>query len=252
MKKTFYCLFLCSFLGFYQCTFSQVSPETTPLSHEIWNSLLQQHVSPDGHVNYKGFIKDSLQLNRYLALLEKTNAQNTNWSESEKLAYWINAYNAFTVRLIIRHYPLESIKDITKINIPFINSPWDIKFIRIEEQTYDLNYIEHSVLRKKFEEPRIHFAINCASKSCPNLLNEAYLPETLEQQLQTAAIKFINNPQKNKLSGDEVALSEIFSWFKGDFTKKTSLIQFIHQYANTPLSEKAKINYLDYDWSLNE
>ncbi|MCK5368247.1 MAG: DUF547 domain-containing protein, partial [Cyclobacteriaceae bacterium] len=167
--------------------------------------------------------------------------------------YWINAYNAFTVKLIIDHYPLESIKDIgSAIQIPFVNSPWDIKFIEINGKKLDLNNIEHSILRKKFDEPRIHFAINCASFSCPKLRREAYVANNLDVQLEKQAIQFINDLERNSISGSHAEVSKIFSWFKGDFTKEGSLVDFLNQYSNTEIGKESKISYMNYNWALNE
>lgn len=182
-----------------------------------------------------------------------TNPPQGNWSRNDQLAYWINAYNAYTIQLIIRNYPLKSIKDIgSKIKIPFVNTPWDIKFIRIGNKTYDLNNIEHDILRKKFNEPRIHFAIVCASVSCPKLLNEAYVGTRLNDQLAAQAREFINDPTRNKITPGKAELSPIFSWFKGDFTKKGSLQDFINQYATTKITAKTSLSNLDYNWNLNE
>jgi len=219
--------------------------------HTLFSNLLKKHVSPAGNVNYKGFIQDSTQLNQYLKLLSTHHPDNT-WSRNDQLAYWINAYNAYTIQLIIRNYPLKSIKDIgSLIKIPFINSPWDIKFIRIGSQTYDLNNIEHDILRTKFQEPRIHFAIVCASVSCPRLLNQAYEGATVNVQLEAQARSFINDPSRNKLSANQVQLSSIFNWFKGDFTKNGDLISFINKYAKVKVNLNARISYLDYNWNLN-
>ena len=141
---------------------------STPPSHEDWTALLSVHVSEAGFADYRGFQRDSIKLDQYLEKLSNHPPNQDKWSEEEQLAYWINAYNAYTVKLILMHYPVRSIKDIgSSIQIPFVNSPWDIKFIQIGDKKLDLNNIEHSILRKEFEEPRIHFAINCASFSCP-------------------------------------------------------------------------------------
>jgi hypothetical protein len=223
---------------------------STPVSHESWTFLLEQYVADDGWVDYKGFQKDSQNLKQYLDLLSSAHPNDKNWSREEQLAYWINAYNAFTVKLIIDHYPVASIKDI-KNGIPFVNTVWDIKYINIEGHEYDLNNIEHGIIRKYFDEPRIHFAVNCASVSCPKLLNQAYTADRLEQQLTTAAKGFLADPLRNNVSKSE--LSSIFSWFKGDFKKKSgSLIEFINQYAPQPIAEDAELTFLPYDWSLNE
>lgn len=235
-----------------------IAVEITPAqskapSHEAWNKLLKKNVSADGKVNYKGFIKDSVELNNYLKLLSNNPPDEKTWSANEQKAFWINAYNAFTVKLIIKYYPIKSIKDIgSKIQIPFVNTPWDVKFILIGKEKMDLNNIEHGKLRKKFDDPRIHFAIVCASKSCPALLNEAFDPSRLDQQLDNQAKVFLKDTFRNKVSENSPQLSKIFDWYKMDFTKKGSLIDFLNKYSPVKISASAKITYLDYDWNLNE
>ena len=231
------------------CSIKKIESTAAPISHQAWDVLLREHVTPDGWVNYAGFKKDSNRLNLYLEKLEKHHPNDKNWSQNEQLAYWINAYNAYTVKLIIDHYPIPSIKEIKK-GIPFVNTVWDVKFIHIEDQTYDLNNIEHGILRKHFEEPRIHFAINCASVSCPKLANFAYQPERINHQLNEAALSFLKDPSRNQIQKDKIRLSKIFSWFKGDFTKNGTLQDFINQYV--PVSKKASIEFLDYNWNLND
>ena len=244
MKKVF--LFItCFFLSVY--TFAQKPP-----SQGQWDKLLKKYVSEAGLVNYKGFQKDKIELDAYLKTLSD-NAPQTSWSENEQKAYWLNAYNAFTVSLILQHYPVKSIKDIgPAIQIPFVNTLWDIKFISIGGKKYDLNNIEHSILRKKFNDPRIHFALVCASISCPRLRNEAYTSVKLDKQLEDAGNDFLNDRLKNNISTDKVQLSKYFSWYKGDFTKNGSLADFINKYSHTKINANTKINYLDYNWNLNE
>jgi hypothetical protein len=226
--------------------------QAEPVSHAPLTELLKKHVAANGKVNYKGFIKDSLQLNQYLKQLSD-NPPQKSWSREDQLAYWINAYNAFTVQLIIRHYPLKSIKDIgSKIKIPFVNTPWDIKFIRIGKERFDLNNIEHDFLRGKLKEPRIHFAIVCASVSCPKLLNEAYTGNRVNQQLEEQARDFINDKSRNKVTANHAQLSQIFNWFRGDFTRNGILSEFINRYSSVKINKNAKISYLDYNWNLNE
>jgi len=158
-----------------------------------------------------------------------------------------------TIQLVLKYYPLKSIKDIgSSIQIPFVNTPWDVKFISIGNEKMDLNNIEHGQLRKKFDDPRIHFAIVCASKSCPVLLNEAYDPARLEQQLDKQAKVFLADTFRNKIAADKIQLSKIFDWFKGDFTKNGSLIDYLNKYALVKINANAENSYLDYDWSLNE
>ncbi len=221
-----------------------------PFNHQTWNQLLQKHVRANGDVDYKGFIKDKTQLNEYCNALT-ANRPNENWSKEASMAYWINVYNAFTVKLIVDHYPVESIKDI-KNGIPFVNTVWDIKLIDFGDEQIDLNKVEHGILRKDYDEPRIHFAVNCASFSCPNLRNEAFTADRLEEQLADAARLFLKDERKNKIQSDNVQLSKIFSWFKGDFTKGQTLIEFLNKYAPLEINADANINHLDYDWTLND
>ena len=218
------------------------------VSHEKWNTLLKKHVSASsGMVNYEGFKTDRESLNSYLNLL-KNNHPKSSWSKNQQMAYWINAYNAFTVDLILRNYPLKSINDISKGG----KKPWDIAFIKIGDKTYTLNDIEHKILRPKFQDPRIHFAVNCASISCPLLLNEAFTEQNLEEKLQQQAKRFINDKSRNKISSSSAQLSKIFEWFKGDFEKNGSIIDFLNKYSNTKITPKAKITYLNYNWNLNK
>lgn len=252
MKLTL-AFFLTVLIFFQHCLSDSPSKNgSKSIDHEAWTELLKKHVNSEGFVDYGGFKKDRLKLNAYLEVLRKNPPDETTWTQEEQIAYWINTYNAFTVKLIIDHYPIESIKDIgSTIQIPFINSPWDIKFIEINNQKLDLNNIEHAILRKKFDEPRIHFAINCASVSCPKLRREAFVAEKLNDQLREQAYEFINDPKRNLISEQTVELSKIFRWFKGDFTKNQTLKAYVNQYANSKIREESNISFMDYDWSLN-
>lgn len=226
---------------------------STPPSHQAWDQLLKKWVDAEGMINYKGFVQDKAKLQQYLNTLSNTPPDRNAWSEAEQLAYWINAYNAFTVKLIVDNYPLRSIEDLhPTVNIPMVNTVWHKKFFKIGGRESSLDEIEHKILRKQFNEPRIHFAIVCASFSCPPLRREAYVAEKLAQQLEAQAVRFINDPQRNKISQSKAELSKIFSWFKGDFTKNSNLIDYINRYAHTKLSPRATINFLEYDWRLNE
>lgn len=233
--------------------YSLVSFSQSGVSHISYDDLLQKYVDDMGMVDYKGLGKERAKLKSYLKMLE-SNVPQKSWTEEEKLAYWINAYNAFTLELILDNYPVKSIKDIgAYIKIPFVNTPWDIKFINIGDEEYDLNNLEHGIIRKEFEEPRIHFALVCAAVSCPKLQNRAYLPEKLDAQLTKAAKEFIGNPAKNEIkNGGKVKLSKLFNWYGGDFTKKMSLEEYISQYSDVKLNKGANIDWKDYDWTLNE
>ncbi len=218
--------------------------------HKLWDDLLRKHVSDRGVVQYQGFIADSLVLNRYLRALEQQPPQ-PSWTREAVLAYWINAYNAYTVQLVIRHYPLKSIKDIAG-KIPFVNTSWDIKFIHIGGEKLDLNNIEHGKIRKKFDDPRVHMALVCASRSCPILLNEAYTADKLESQLEKQSRAFLADTFRNKISKNQAQLSMIFKWYAGDFNTVGGVRAFVNKYGPTRLEDGAKITHLDYDWGLND
>ncbi len=223
------------------------------VSHTGFDELLQQYVDDKGLVNYKGLKSDRPKLKSYLSILE-SNAPQKSWTRDQKLAYWINAYNAYTLDLILEHYPVESIKDIgSTIKIPFVSTAWDIKFINIGGKEYDLNNIEHGIIRKDFDEPRIHFALVCAAVSCPKLQNRAYVPERLDDQLTKAAKDFLGNPAKNNFeSANKATLSKLFNWYGGDFKKNGTLVEYINKYSETKLSKNADIDWMDYNWQLNE
>lgn len=210
--------------------------------HSKWDTFLKLHVDQTGNVDYKSIKEDESKLKEYLNQFIKK-APSKSWRKEEKLAYWINAYNAFTIKLLVDNYPLKSIKD--------IEAPWDKKFIPIDGELISLNYIEHEILRQ-MNEPRIHVAINCASVSCPQLLNEAFIAGELNSQLNKVTSRFINNPTKNIISGNQLHLSKIFMWFKKDFGQKdSSIIEFINQYSLVKAKPDSKINYLKYNWNLN-
>lgn len=220
--------------------------------HSLFNQLLNQHVDSDGWVDYDGFLKDRNKLTTYLDLLRKNPPNKSTWNDDEQLAYWINVYNAFTIDLVLQHYPIESIRDIgSKIQIPFVNTPWSHKFIEINGEKYSLDNIEHGIIRKQFDEPRIHFAVNCASYSCPLLRNEAYTADKLDKQLDEQTRKFINDPKRNKITAKKAEISQLFSWYTEDFTKNSTLKEFIGKYAEADVSKSTRISYLDYRWELN-
>jgi len=225
--------------------------QTSPPNHDLWDALLKDHVK-DGQVNYQLLYENREQLNTYLGRLQ-SHAPTADWSRNEQLAYWINAYNAFTIKIILDHYPVKGIKEIGgKVQIPLVNSTWDIQFIEIDGKELSLNDIEHRILRKEFNEPTIHFAIVCASRSCPRLRSEAYNASDIDEQLNEQALAFVNDKSKNQIATDRIEISKIFSWFEGDFIQDGSLIDFLNKYSNTKIDQGAKIGYLDYDWALND
>ena len=213
-----------------------------PADHRQWTDVLQEYVLENGAVDYKGLQNNKSGLESYLKLLS-ANAPNDEWSIDAKKAYWINAYNAYTIQLILKNYPLKSIKDLKR--------PWGLSFIKIDGGKIALNTIEHEILRP-MGDPRIHFAIVCASKSCPKLLNYAYESETLDQQLEHVTKMFINDPSRNSISQSNVKISKIFKWFKTDFPKSEAFIVFLNNYSTIKILAKAEIDYLNYSWNLNE
>ena len=210
--------------------------------HYLWTQELKQWVDDHGNVNYKAWKQKPKGLKTYLKTLEE-NPPQAYWSKNDSLAYFINAYNAVTVDLILTHYPLKSIRR--------LGMPWRRKLFLLGDEKVSLNHLEHKILRK-MGDPRIHFAINCASASCPKLENTAFESSNIQERLEQATKNFLNDPHKNKLSKKQLSLSKIFLWFGDDFGNKKEIIAFINRYSPTHLPSSTKIKYLDYDWALNE
>ena len=209
--------------------------------HHRWNGMLEKYVSDDGRVDYRGWLEETDNLDAYINLLQQLPPVETD-SKNYKISYWINTYNALTVQLILFNYPIKSIKD--------IKSPWSVKNFIIGQKKYSLGDIEHKILRK-MNEPRIHFAINCASKSCPRLWNKAYQEKQLEYQLKKAAELFFKDESKNIITSNYLKLSRILLWFGKDFGSKKDKLHFIEKYSGIIL-KNPKIDYFSYDWELNQ
>ena len=211
------------------------------VDYSTWDKLLKKYVDEDGNVDYKNFRKEIGLLNTYLEQQTKNPVSEYDTKES-KLVYYINLYNAATVKLILDNYPLGSIKD--------LKGPWNRQVVTIRNKQLSLGDIEHNILRK-MDEPRIHFAINCASYSCPKLLNEAFTVEKLEDLLEKSARNFVNDPKRNVIAKEKAMLSQIFKWYKKDFTNKVSLTDYINQYSKIKITRETRIEFINYDWSLN-
>lgn len=214
---------------------------------EKFDDLLRNNVSTDGVVDYKNIIKNKVDLNEYIDYLART-SPNDSWSDDKKKAFWINAYNAYTIQIITDNYPLGSI---LKINSKGKDA-WHQKFAVVGGESYSLNDIEHEILRKDFSDPRIHVGVNCASFSCPPILNKAFTEENVDKELEVLMKRFINDPKRNIITEKKVTLSKIFEWYKGDFTKNGSLIDYINSYTDLTLTKKTKTRYMEYNWNLNE
>ena len=217
-------------------------------SHGGLALILKNHikiVDKQSLINYQAIKKNPQGLETYL---KKVSAVSKNeyekWSSNKKLAFLINAYNAFTIKLIISNYPVKSIKDIGS----FFSGPWDKKFFTLLGKKRNLDWIEHKKIRVDFKEPRIHFALVCASISCPNLKATPYTENELDLLLEGSTHFFLNDTKKNYIRKDTLYVSKIFKWYEGDFK---NVKEFVLNRLNTK-SEARDINYIDYNWDLNE
>lgn len=227
--------------------------QTLP-KHQSFTKVLQKYVNEKGEVDYAGIKKNEASLDLYLAELQ-VQVPSKKWPVNDRLAFWINAYNAFTIKLILDYWnngQLKSIKEIgSTIKIPMVSDGWSFKFINIGGKKYSLNNIEHDIIRKQFAEPRIHAALVCAAQSCPKLRREAYEPSKLHAQLDAQMVDFLNDTSKNKVEEKAMKLSAILNWYGADFTKKMPLVNWVNKYSKTQCLPNATIGFLDYDWSLN-
>lgn len=229
-------------------------------AHAAFDQWLKKHVTvkgPVSTVNYKAAKASPTPLADYLKTVEAvTKDEYAKFSDPQKLAFLINAYNAYTVKLIVDNYPTKSIKDLGGT----FSSPWKKKFFKLFGEETSLDNIEHDKIRKDFNEPRIHFAVVCASKGCPALRNEAFRGDKLEAQLEAAANGFLKDTGRNRYNAEknEFEVSKIFDWYGGDFKKKFEKVQnfLAPRMAKTPEEgakmKEADLEYLDYDWTLNE
>ena len=221
-----------------------------PVDNSIYAELLTKYVAK-GHVDYAGFKRDEARLDQYLKVLEQVDPERL--PREEQFAFYINAYNAWTIKLILTGYPgVKSIKDLGSL----LQSPWKKEFVRMNAKTLTLDDIEHTILRPRFKDPRVHFAIVCASKSCPPLISEPYLGAVLDAQLNRSTRDFLNTPANYRLDNNTFWVSSIFKWFAEDFNKDVVGFYVNHAEANLKKSLEAnrgriEVKYLDYDWSLN-
>jgi Protein of unknown function, DUF547 len=214
---------------------------TAQIDYKSYHTLLQKHVSRSGQVNYQAIKANRMPLDSVIGFFNK-NAPQATWSRNEQLAYWLNAYNIFTIRLIVDNFPTQSI---TKLEG---GKPWDAKRVNIGGKMYSLNQIENEIIRPQFKDPRIHFALNCAAKSCPSLHNEAFTASNLDKLLDQRTRAFIRS-SGNQLGKDAIKISKIFDWYAADFG---DLVAFLNRYASVKINPKAKVEYLEYDWGLNQ
>lgn len=238
--------------------------------HSTWDTLLKKHVSSvrngqTTQVDYAGFSADRGKLKPYLAAVSTvTKAQFDLWQRSAQLAFLINAYNAYTVELVLTAYPnVASIKDLGS----FLQSPWKKRFISLLGETRSLDDIEHGLIRgsERYSDPRIHFAVNCASIGCPALRPEAYVADLLDAQMDDATRNFLADRTRNRLEDGVLKVSSIFKWYRSDFEKgwrgTNDLAHFFALYrqplglsesdSQALIAGKFTIDFLDYNWQLN-
>lgn len=229
------------------------------IDHSAWNAFLKTYLVTDhadgiNRVRYAEVSEpDRRQLQRYIASL--ANIDPREFARKEQMAYWINLYNAITIELILKNYPVESITSLGEKFFAF--GPWDDPMITVAGETLTLNDIEHQILRPIWQDPRIHYAVNCASIGCPNLNSEAFTGENLETLLDQGARAYVGHPRGLRFeAADEIVVSKIYDWFVEDFgDSESGVLKHLADYADENLAEKLRrfrgdIDY-EYDWSLN-
>jgi hypothetical protein len=229
--------------------------------HTAWTEILRRHVVTDGaisRVDYPALKDDASTLTSYLESLSRVSREAfDDWTVEQQLAFLINAYNGFTVKLIVDNYPVDSIKDLGG----WFSSPWKGRFFQLLGDERHLDDVEHGMIRKDFDEPRIHFAVNCAATGCPPLRAEAYVADRLDEQLEDNTRRFLRDTRRNRYNATEsrLELSSVMDWYRDDFSRNgRSLHTFVaSRMSDTPAEAEAirdratRIRFLDYDWSLN-
>ncbi|OBT24564.1 DUF547 domain-containing protein [Vibrio splendidus] len=220
------------------------------VSHQDWQQFIDSYLVKQGQntlVRYQAVsTADKAKLKQYIKRLEQLNP--IDYSKAEQYAYWVNLYNAVTVDLILDAYP---IKSITKLGGLFSFGPWGDDVVVVNGKSMSLNDIEHRILRPIWQDPRTHYAVNCASLGCPNLQPEAFTSDNTETLLELAAAEYINSAKGVLVSNNKLHLSSIYEWFAVDFGNPQQLIQHLDQYRTKQVTNTEKISY-DYDWSLNQ
>ena len=224
-------------------------------AHAAWEALLRRHVvllegGKASQLRYAGMAQERAALQQYLQDLSRVGeAEFQGWSRPQQMAFLINAYNAYTVEKILTRYPeIRSIWDFGK----FFGNPFRDEFFSLLGRKSSLDAIEHGTLRKRYAEPRIHFAVNCASVGCPMLREEAYVAPRLEQQLEEQAVRFLSDRSRNRFREGRLEVSMIFDWFREDFEPREAFLLRYAAQLGVPPDARPKLAFLDYDWSLND
>lgn len=250
-------------------TFDRVSAgSTVTVDHASWDRLLKSYVkpAPDGvnRVDYKAWKSSGhADLKRYVTALEATDPAKLD--RPEQMAFWANLYNAKTIDIVLEHYPVASIREISleRSLLGFLKKsvgaggPWKAEVVKVSGRALSLDDIEHAILRPIYKDPRVHYAVNCASYGCPNLQPAAFTGATLDQQLDAAARAFVNHPRGIKVADGRVAASSIYDWFQADFGGSAAgVLDHVRRFAGPELKSaldgRTAIDSFDYDWRLND
>ncbi len=233
---------------------------TARIDHSAWQRILETYLSPDrdglNRLAYGRMTEaDKRALDRYVGGLTQTPISRFN--RAQQLAYWVNLYNALTVKVVLAHYPVDSIRDIDISPGFFADGPWDRKLVKIEGEAVSLNDIEHRILRPIWRDPRIHYAVNCASIGCPNLQATAFTAANSDSLLEAAAREYVNSPRGTLIDGESLTVSKIYAWFQEDFgNSDRNVIKHLARYAKPDLAMALRriteISGYQYDWSLND
>jgi len=227
------------------------------VSHDAWQNLLDtyldaEHASGVNRFDYGAVSEaDRAALDGYLDSLQALDPRTLN--KGEQLAYWINFYNALTAQVVLEEYPVDSIRSIRFLTSPF--GPWDKNLVKVQGKKLSLNDIEHGILRPIWKDPRIHFAVNCASIGCPNLDEEAFTAANADELMEAAAKSFINHSRGVELEGETLILSSIFDWYGGDFgANEQEIVAYISRFYDGDRSGLASVSQFEYqyDWDLNK
>ena len=224
-------------------------------SHAAWDALLRRHVvllegGKASQLRYAGMAQERAALRQYLEAASRVGeAEFQAWTRPQQMAFLVNAYNAYTVEKILTRYPdIRSIWDFGK----FFGNPFRDEFFSLLGRKASLDTIEHDILRKRYREPRIHFAVNCASVGCPMLREEAYVAARLDQQLEEQAVRFLSDRSRNRYREGRLEVSRIFDWFGEDFEPREAWLLRYAAQLGVPPGTRPKVAFLDYDWSLND
>ncbi|RTQ45237.1 DUF547 domain-containing protein [Hymenobacter gummosus] len=231
---------------------AQADNNTLELLHRPWNELLKRYVQPDGRLPYADLAEHDEQLRGYLQALRHVTPE-ASWTRQDQAAFWLNVYNAYTLNLAVEYYPVQRLGDIKIKTVGGYKPAWEAPEVNVGGKLYSLNQIEREILPRLLpQDARRFLALHCAAASSPALLPEAYDGARLDQQLDAQARRFVNDATRNQLSAAAVQVSSVFDWHAAEFGEKAQLIAFLNRYATTRIEPAATVQYLPYDWTLND